>query len=730
MSDNPVAIDRDELRLLRATAREVFAGMPTLATLGELGLLALLTPEENGGAGWRVLEACTVVREAGRALNGLPVGGTLLAAAAVAGYPDQEALLDDLLGGRTGGAFHEHRDLARDGDGWTATGAVVVSGTLPLGGLVLAGEDEQDDVPLLLITPGPADASALAGDDRLDTTRDELLVDLSRTPVHPLRAPAAGTRLLADTAALLVCADTLGALEVTAERVREYLAGRTAFGRPLASFQALQHRLTDLEVLVAAADALVQRAAVALARRAPSAHGVTRLLRVFLAERAVAALDDCIQLCGGIGFTWEWPVHHAMRRAVRNAAAARPRLLDPEALRASLDGSRPSAATNDAFRARVRDVVSRHAPFETREGHRAPKSAEQEAAMRSWYRTLYDNGLLGRSWPVEWGGSPDHQPLDELVLTEELIRARAPRPIDQVLLASHVLLRHGTDEQRKRYLPGIRTGEYIWCQLFSEPGAGSDLAGVTARATAREDGTWVLSGQKTWTTDGHWAQYGMALLRTDPASERHAGLTVFIVPMDSPGLEIRPMTTMGGAHEFNDVFLDGVVLGPEHVIGEIGRGWSVSMSGLESERFTVGGNVLLLELLLADLITVAGAVGDGGETVLHRPETLERITRLRSEAEAANAYVTGHIERALAGEEGEAEAPIAKLLYTEAYNRTARLGVQVITQHQPVPEHARAAARRLTDAYLWSRSLTISGGSSEVMRNIIGKRRLRLPSGR
>jgi alkylation response protein AidB-like acyl-CoA dehydrogenase len=386
--------------------------------------------------------------------------------------------------------------------------------------------------------------------------------------------------------------------------------------------------------------------------------------------------------------------------------------------------------TNESFREHVRSVIAQHAPFEAREGFRAPSSPEQEAAMRTWYRTMYETGLLGAQWPEEWGGRPAHDPLDDLVVVEELIRARAPRPIDQVLLASHTLLHFGTPEQKERYLPRIRTAEQIWCQLFSEPGAGSDLAGVTARATARKDGSWVLSGQKTWTTDGHWAQYGMALLRTDPTSQRHAGLTVFIVPMDSEGLEIRPIVTMGGAHEFNDVFLDGVVLGPGHVVGEVGKGWSVAMSGLESERFTVGGNVQILELLLADLLAVTAAVEVDGRRLLDRPEVLDRITQLRSEAEAASAFITGRIERALAGDEGEAEASIAKLLYSEAYVRIARYAIQVVTQYEPVPDQASAPARRLKDAYLWSRNFTISGGSSEVMRNIIAKRRLQLPSGR
>jgi alkylation response protein AidB-like acyl-CoA dehydrogenase len=154
------------------------------------------------------------------------------------------------------------------------------------------------------------------------------------------------------------------------------------------------------------------------------------------------------------------------------------------------------------------------------------------------------------------------------------------------------------------------------------------------------------------------------------------------------------------------------------------------MAGLESERYTVGGNVLILELLLADLVAVAAAVEVDGARLLDRREVLERISQLRSEAEAASAFITGRIERVLAGKEGEAEASIAKLLYSEAYVRIARYAMQVVTQHEPVPDQAQVAARRLKDAYLWSRNFTISGGSSEVMRNIIAKRRLRLPSGR
>jgi alkylation response protein AidB-like acyl-CoA dehydrogenase len=160
-----------------------------------------------------------------------------------------------------------------------------------------------------------------------------------------------------------------------------------------------------------------------------------------------------------------------------------------------------------------------------------------------------------------------------------------PRPLDQVNLASGVLLAFGSEGQKAHYLPRIRNAEDIWCQLFSEPGAGSDLAGIGTRARQREDGTFVVAGHKTWTTDGHWAQMGLALARTSSGPSRHAGLTAFAVPMDAPGLDMRPITTMAGAHEFNETFFDDVVLPADAVIGGVGNGWRVAMSGLELERF-------------------------------------------------------------------------------------------------------------------------------------------------
>jgi alkylation response protein AidB-like acyl-CoA dehydrogenase len=204
---------------------------------------------------------------------------------------------------------------------------------------------------------------------------------------------------------------------------------------------------------------------------------------------------------------------------------------------------------------------------------------------------------------------------------------------------------------------------------------------------------------------------------------------MFLVPMNTPGVIVRPLITIGGAHEFNEVFLDDVQLGEGSILGEPGGGWSVAMAGLETERFGVGGNVVLLDLLLQDLTTVAAHISIDGKSAIAHSEVRTRLAEFKAEA-AATAFVSDHIRRAIEGRQVEGDASVAKLLYSETYNRIARFGVQLIHDHPLCDDSAGSdAADRLHDAWLWSRALTISGGSSEIMRNILAKRRLRLPSG-
>jgi len=398
----------------------------------------------------------------------------------------------------------------------------------------------------------------------------------------------------------------------------------------------------------------------------------------------------------------------------------------------SVFGDRPSEAQLAEFRERVNAHIAEHAPaIEAREGHRAPETAEQEAMLRSWFASLYEAGLVGADWPVEYGGRADHHPLHDRIVSEEILRARAPRPVDQVNLAAHVLLHFGSEEQKQRLLPPIRSSEHVWCQLLSEPDAGSDIAGVRSSGLRQDDGSWLIDGQKTWITDGHWADMGLALIRTDPASSRHHGLSVFAVPLATDGVDVRPIRTIGDAIEVNEVFLTGVRLGADNLIGEAGQGWSIIMAGLDFERFGIGGNVILLELLIDDLVIVARHSQIDDVPALESADIRQQVAELAVEVEVAKAFIDDHVERLTSGDEQPGDGSIAKLSFAETYHRVSAYGAELAasaTVGPDVHDDVRHAKERLRECWLWSRAYTISGGSSEMMRNILAKRRLLLPS--
>jgi len=380
----------------------------------------------------------------------------------------------------------------------------------------------------------------------------------------------------------------------------------------------------------------------------------------------------------------------------------------------------------------MRAFIAKHAPpIEACEGHRAPVDAAQESLLRAWFAALFDAGFIGADWPVEYGGRPDHHPLHDRIVSEEILRARAPRPVEQVNLAAHVLLHFGTEAQKRAYLPSIRSSEHIWCQLLSEPDAGSDIAAIRCRAARQADGTWLLDGQKTWTTDGHWADMGLALVRSDPSSERHHGLTVLLVPLSAPGVEVRPIRTIGDAIEVNEVFLTGVRLPADSVIGEVGQGWSIIMAGLDFERFGIGGNVILLELLIDDLVMLARNLPVDGKPAIEVDDIRQRVAELAVEVEVAKAFIDDHVERLVSGDEKPGDASIAKLSFAETYHTVAAYGAELASSVRldaPPDSPAYQAKQRLRECWLWSRAYTVSGGSSEMMRNILAKRRLMLPA--
>src|SRR3954469_13111387 len=378
----------------------------------------------------------------------------------------------------------------------------------------------------------------------------------------------------------------------------------------------------------------------------------------------------------------------------------------------------------EAFRAEVRAFIAEHSPgTKPHTGVRAPEP-ELVPAIRRWTAALFEARYLGIGWPKEFGGRPDAHPLEAFIVAEEIARARTWAPIGAATLAAGALIEFGTPEQQNHFLPRIRRCEDIWCQLFSEPGAGSDLASLQTRAV-RDGDEFVVDGQKVWTTNGQHADVGYLLARTNPEAPKHRGITAFAVDMGSPGVDVRPLREITGTTDFNEVFLDGVRIPVGNVIGEVDRGWAVAMSSLGRERSGVAAHGVGLAAVLDDLLALAG---DGGAAP-PAPATRQRIGEVATRVHVNAAMVHLTQSRMLAGTEQPADAAIGKIFFSELNHDLAELGVALQGPEGVLTEgddEARAGGW-WQDAFLYARAYTIAGGTNEVLRTQIGERGLGLP---
>jgi alkylation response protein AidB-like acyl-CoA dehydrogenase len=375
-----------------------------------------------------------------------------------------------------------------------------------------------------------------------------------------------------------------------------------------------------------------------------------------------------------------------------------------------------------AFRAEVRAFIAEHTPgIKTHTGVRAP-DPELVPALREFTAALFEAGYLGIGWPKEFGGRPDAHPLEAFIVAEEIARARTWQPIGAFALAAGALIQFGTAEQQQRFLPRIRRCEDIWCQLFSEPGAGSDLASLQTRAV-RDGDEFVVTGQKVWTTNGQHADMGYLLARTNPEAPKHRGITAFALDMRTPGVDVRPLREITGSTDFNEVFFDAVRIPAENVIGEVDNGWRVANSSLVHERSGVGAGGVELLRQLEDLVELAGPDGLADSAV--RQTIGELATRVH-----VNAAMSGLVQsRMLAHAETPADAPLSKIFFSEINHDLAVTGMSLqgvdglLTEGDP----GAVAGGWWQDAYLYARAYTIAGGANEVLRNLVAERALGLP---
>jgi alkylation response protein AidB-like acyl-CoA dehydrogenase len=381
---------------------------------------------------------------------------------------------------------------------------------------------------------------------------------------------------------------------------------------------------------------------------------------------------------------------------------------------------------DQAFRARVRAWLADNVPARAeRVPHDDASLAEEVAFLQDWQRRLHAAGYVGLLWPRAYGGH-GAPPTQQAILNAELARARAPQLINRVGVnnTGPTLIAHGTDAQKRRFLPAILSADELWCQLFSEPNAGSDLAALRTRAEPDGD-DFVVTGQKVWTSYAQFARWAILLARTDPAAAKHRGITYFILDMARPGITIRPLRQLTGSTEFSEVFLDGVRVPRAHVIGAVHGGWEIALTTLAHERGTgfAFKEQVLQKIAVEELVRLAHARGRAAD-----PTVRQAIARGWIDVEIMGLLNCRTLTRLERGQEPGAESSLVKLFWASLTQRLHEVALALQGPHaQLVAGPGAVAGGRWQQAFLWSRVGAIAGGTSEVQANIIAQRLLGLP---
>jgi len=385
----------------------------------------------------------------------------------------------------------------------------------------------------------------------------------------------------------------------------------------------------------------------------------------------------------------------------------------------------------ERFRQRVRDFMKANLPqgWGT-PGYKGAAGEETMELQRDWTRRLHQAGFLGMAWPKEYGGQGASQ-IELAIFNEESARFRAPAPLNglALILVGPTIMVHGTDEQKKRYLPKILSCEELWCQGFSEPNAGSDLASLRTRAEIVGD-EFVVNGQKCWTTQAQIADWCILMTRTDPAAPKHRGISYLLVNMKSPGVTVRPLRQITGGHEFNEMFFDNVRVPRENLLGELHGGWRVGQTTLMNERGTSALAVWVrFRQTYQELVEMARTQNRNG-----RPATEDRTIR----QQLAQAYIDLEglryvsyrtFSKILKGGTPGPEGSISKVLWSELNQRMNELAIVLQGPSSQLVRHSPYAVEdgRWQFTFLRSRANTIEAGTSEIQRNIIAQRVLGLP---
>ncbi|OMC00547.1 acyl-CoA dehydrogenase [Mycolicibacterium fortuitum] len=660
--------------------------------LAELGIFSVAVPEEQGGAGGTVEDLCAMVDEAAAALVPGPVATTALATLVVT----DEAVLEALVSGeRTAGAALS-ADLTFETGKVSGTADYVLGADaagvllLPAGDQVVLVDGNAAGVSIELLTA--TDFSLPLARVTFDSAPAQVL-DLSRQRFE-------------DITATVLAAEAAGLARWTLQTATEYAKVREQFGKPIGSFQAVKHMCAEMllrseQISVSAADAA----------RAVSESDDSQL-SIAAAVAAAAGVDaaesnakDCIQVLGGIGITWEHEAHLYLRRAygISHALGGRRRWI-----------RRVSALTQQGVRRELR------IDLESVAGLRPEISAAvaEVAALPVEKRqvALAESGLLAPHWPRPYGRNAS--PAEQLLIDQELAAAEVDRP-DLVIgwWAVPTILEHGSPEQIDQFVPATLRGDLAWCQLFSEPGAGSDLAALRMKAVRAEgpngEPGWKLTGQKVWTSAAQKAHWGVCLARTDADAPKHKGITYFLIDMKTPGIVIRPLREITGDELFNEVFFDDVFVPDEMVVGTVNDGWRLARTTLANERVAMAGGTALGNPM-EELLRTLAAQPDVD------PADLDRLGELILTAQVGSLLDQRIAQLAVSGQDTGAQASARKLIGVR-YR-------QALAEFRLVLSDGGGAVRnKEVHDFLNTRCLTIAGGTEQILLTVAGERLLGLP---
>lgn len=697
----------------RALEAEAEERPPHWSGLAEQGLLGMHVAEEFGGAGYGTVEAAVALEQAGYGMLPGPFLPTVLASAVIGASGSAELAKELLPGIAEGGTIAA---IALEPSGLTATaadgGGLTVSGTAkPVLGaktadlLVLTACQAGGDDVWFVLDAASATVRELKS---VDPTRRSAEVVLDGVTVPASRVlSGVDAALVRDHAAVLLSAEACGVAAWALDCATEYAKVREQFGRPIGQFQAVKHMCADMLVRVEQSRAVTWDAARALGEDAATRGLTAAIAATYAIEAAFTTTKDCVQILGGIGFTWEHDAHIYLRRALTLRQYAGPGAAHKlRVTELAVSGARRELVLDlpegaDELRERVRAGI---APA-------VGKNADEARVA------LAPTGYAAPYLPAPYGLGAG--PIEQLVIQQEM-KAAGIR-LKDITMGNWVLpsvLAYGTPEQQEKFALTTLRGDFQWCQMFSEPGAGSDLASLTTRAT-KVDGGWLINGQKVWTSRAKESEWGILLARTSPEKPKHDGMTYFIVDMSSPGLDIRPLKEISGLAMFNEIFIEDLFVPDEMVVGEVDGGWQVARNTLGNERVHMGADSSFgagIENLVAAVAGPAGEFVDGGYR--------ERLGALIAEASSLALIGLRTTMAQISGLEAGPGASVRKLVGTPHQQRESELSLEILGALGAVDEDAGA---RASFGFLMSRCLTIAGGTTQVQLNVVGERILGLP---